>query len=473
MLTDFVVYLLQGTLLLTVFALAYRLFFCRLTHFHWNRAYLLAGVLISCLLPLLPAFALFGTVAPAGLELRLNTASPLHDGFAAESAAQAGQTMRGMEWAVYAFLGVYLAGFLYRSWQLYRNLRAVYGFIQTSQKVDEGVMYSVYVQSRLPTFSFWRFIFLNPDHNSLTPEEQAQVLLHEEIHVRHWHTLDLLLFELVSILFWFHPVVRYLHLAIRQVHEYTVDSVVTRLSGNVRQYGYLLLKMTAQNPLPLLASFSNKPIFQRIHMLTQKPSGPMKKLRFLIILPLLALSLVVCSCFRQDTHPAFQAVKSHKGTPMGTITWKGNTLYSADYLDQIVGVQPGDLYDKEAFADRLSGHPGADLASLYMDKGYLFYNAEVHEKHAGNAVNLEIQIYEGKPVNIEKVVFKGNNTVTNEQLLKTVAIRPGELFSRSKLVQSQKALAESGHFDPARIGINPVPNLERNTVDLEFVVVEK
>lgn len=470
MFIDFFTYLLQGTLLLTVFALAYRLFFCRLTYFHWNRGYLLASVLISCLLPLLPTFNIFGTVAPAGLEFRFDAVSPIHDGFADQSTDDAAQTMSVLDWPGYVFLVLYLSGLFYKSWRLYCNLGAICRLIRTSKKVDQGVFYSVYVQSDLPTFSFWRFIFLNPDNDLLTPEEQAQVLLHEKIHVQHHHTLDLLLFELVGILFWFNPIVKYLHFSIRQVHEYAVDSLVTQLSGNVRQYGYLLLKMTAQNPLPLLASFSNKQVFRRIQMLTQKPSNSMQKLKFLIVLPLLVLSLFVCSCFRKDTQPTFQAIKPQKGVPIGAITWKGNTVYSTESLNEVLGVHPGDLYDKEAFAIR---HPEANVTYLYMDKGYLFFYVDVRENYAGNVVNLELEVYEGKPVQVKNVSFRGNKKVTTKQLLETITVRPGELFNRSKLLQSQKVLAESGYFNPRQIGINPAPNFERNTVDLEFVVVEK
>ncbi|MGV3558974.1 POTRA domain-containing protein [Larkinella arboricola] len=475
MLNDFFLYLIQVSVSMAVFALTYRLLFDRLTHFQWNRIYLLASVLFSVLMPLVPTSGLWSTPVSTGLELRFDMirSGANEAGFQAEE--EATQAVGQAQLIAYTLQTLYLLGVLYKSWQLYRSLDAVFRLIQTSPKVEEGAAYAVYVQSDLPTFSFGRSILLNPENDLLTLEEQAQVLLHEEIHVRHRHTLDLLLFELAGVVFWFNPVVHYLHFAIRQVHEYAVDAIVTQTCGTVKSYGYRLLKLTAQNPLPLMAPFSNKQVIRRIQMLTQKPSSPMQKLKFLMVLPVLALSLLVGSCFRNNDRPAFQAqdVKPQKGVSISRLVWKGNTVYSSEQLTDVLGIRPGDLYEKEGFASRLINQAGTDVASLYMDKGYLFFNTEVHEKRVGNAVNLELEVFEGKPANVENVVFKGNKKITTKQLLEMVAVRPGELFNRSKLIQSQKALAESGYFNPTQIGINPLPDIENNTVDLEFTVIEK
>lgn len=475
MLTNFFSYLIQVSAMLAVFALAYRLFFRHLTHFYWNRAYLLASVVLSSLLPLLPTVGLFSTTASAGLALPFNPVFFGSGGAVIPALTNAAQPLGDAIQIEYLLLGVYGAGFLYKSWRFCRNLWAIFRLSRANQKVEDGPLYSVYFQADLPTFSFGHSIFLRSDDDSLTLEEQAQVLLHEEIHVRHRHTLDLLLFELAGIVFWFNPVVYYLRSCLRLVHEYTVDAVVTRACGNVKQYGYLLLKMASETALPLLATFSNKQIFHRIQMLTQKPSTSMQKLNYLIVLPLLALSMMIVSCFRNDDRPAFadRSVKPQTGLPIGQITWQGNRVYTTDELTKTLGVQRGDLYDKETFRDRLFNRLGTDVASLYMDKGYLFFNVDVRENRVSNGVNLELQVFEGTPVNIGAVTFKGNHKIPNEQLAKAVSVRSGDLFNRSKLIQSQQTLAESGYFDSKAIGINPVPDAERGTVDLEFTVIEK
>ncbi|GAB3273501.1 hypothetical protein GCM10027347_45940 [Larkinella harenae] len=474
MLHNIFFYLLQGTALLAVFTLVYRLFLGNLTHFQWNRVYLLVGVIASSLVPLIPVPGLFGPVAPTELAFRFGAVPIQANDLTGASTEVAVQTVNSFQWVGYALMGFYLLGVLYKSARFYRNLRVIFRLKQASQLVDERADYSVYIQSELPTFSFGRSIFLNPEHESLTSEEQAQVLLHEEIHVQHRHTLDLLLFELAGIVFWFNPLIRYLHVSIRQVHEYMVDASVTRLCGNVRQYGYLLLKMTSESTLPLMATFSDRQLVNRIQMLTQKPSGSMQKLKFLVIAPLLAFSLLVSSCFRNSDQPVFRAqtVKPQHGVPVGTIVWKGNKVYTTAQLNEVLGLRPGDLYEKEALANRLTNQAGTDLTSLYMDKGYLFSNVEVKEKRVGDAVNLELSVYEGPQMTVEKVTFKGNKKITDAQMRTLVAVRPGELFNRSNLIKSQLVLAQSGYFNSKQVGINPIPHTERNTVDLEFTVIE-
>ncbi|GAB3332589.1 hypothetical protein GCM10027299_39260 [Larkinella ripae] len=475
MLISFFAYLIQATVSLAVFALAYRLFFSRLTHFHWNRAYLLASVFISGLVPAVPTAGLVSSAVPTALAFRFDPGLSGRAAMTVSPAVQAGETGAGLHLIAPLLLGLYLAGFLYKSGRLYRNLAAIFRLLRTYQKVEENPVYSVYFQSDLPTFSFWRAIFLNSDDEKLSLEEQAQVLLHEELHVRHRHTLDLLLFELAGVVFWFNPLVAYLHVSIRQVHEYTVDAIVTRTCGTVKQYGYLLLKLTSQTNQPLLATFSDKQVFRRIQMLTQKPSKPMQKLKFLLVLPLLALLLISYSCFDTPERPVAQteAPKPAKGLPIGQITWKGNTVFSAERLTNVLGMQPGDRYDKKVFADRLINQAGTDVASLYMDNGYLFFNVEVSENRVGDRVNLVLQVSEGKPFRTGKVTFKGNQHVSAAQLAQTITVRPGELFNRSQLIKSQQILAESGHFKPGTIGINPLPDFDHGTVNLEFTLVEK
>lgn len=475
--TELGIYLAQGTVSLAVFALAYRLFFSRLTYFQWNRVYLLGSAVLSLLIPLIPMLWLSSANTVTEAVFRLNLVSFSHSAPSFPQADTTGPAVFSANSFGILLLVLYLAGCLYKTVGLYRNLSAIFRLIRTSQNVESGSYYSVYRQSALPTFSFLTCIFLNSEDHSLTEEERSQVLQHEQLHVRQRHTIDLLVFEIVGIVFWFNPVVKYFNFSIRQVHEYFVDSIVTRASGNVRTYGYLLLKLTTQqSPNSLVNSFSTKPVFLRIQMLTQTPSKPMQKLKFLIILPILALTTVLCS-FLQPAENRFAAPthseKPVKGIPIGRISWKGNTVYPTTKLNQILGVKPGDLYEKKAFTDHLFNHAGTDVASLYMDNGYLYFNIDVNEDRVGKMVNLELTVFEGTQATIGKVAVKGNKKVPADKILEAIAIQPGDLFNRSKLIKSQRALAEMGAFNPKQIGINPIPNEKTKTVDLEYILIEK
>ncbi|GAB3899983.1 hypothetical protein GCM10028803_22060 [Larkinella knui] len=475
--TDFFLYLAQSTLTVSIFALVYRLFFCRLTHFQWNRVYLVGSLLLSLVIPLFPLPELVGPDAVSEAAPRLNRVLSGLPTDAFRTGAQTDPAAFPGEFSGFILLAVYLVGCLYKTGRFCQNLKAIFKLIRTSRKRESGSYYSVYGQSDLPTFSFLRYVFLHAGNRSLAEEEQNLILEHELVHVRQRHTIDLLFFEITGILFWFNPLMAYLKFSIRQVHEYIVDQSMTRDRSHVKTYGYLLLKLTTQMAAaPLLNTFSNRSVFQRIQMFTQTPSSPMKKLTFLIILPFLALTIVLCSFFqptatRQSRH--LKAEKPVKGTPIGRIRWKGNTVHSTDELNKALGVRKGDLYDKEDFKKRLFSVVGPTVTSLYMDQGYLFFNIDVNEKRVGPVVDLELTVFEGKPVSIGNVTVKGSRKVARKTILDLIAIRSGDLFSSSKLIRSQRALAESGYFNPKEIGINPVPAADGKTVDLEYVVVEK
>ncbi|MGM9509901.1 POTRA domain-containing protein [Larkinella sp. GY13] len=477
MATDVWSYLSRGSVSLAVFALGYRFFFSRLTYFQWNRVYLLGCAGLSLLIPLLPLPGQFGINTVTEAVFRLQLPSIRSSGGAFHPAEVPRSAFFSAALIERILLTVYLAGCLYKTICFYRNLHAIFRLRQSAEKVELGRYCTIYRQSALPTFSFLTCIFLNSDDHSLTEDERAQVLQHEQLHVTQWHTIDLLLFEIVGIVFWFNPVVIYFNHSIRQIHEYFVDSQVTRAIGNVRSYGYLLLKLTTQpSSNALVNSFSTKPVFLRIQMLTQSPSKPMQKLKFLLIVPILALTTVLCSFLqpaenRLTVQP--QSEKPGKGTPIGRISWKGNTVYSTAELTKTLDLKPGDRYDKADFNNRLFNLVGTDVSSLYMDKGYLYFGVDVQENRVGNVVNLVLTVFEGSPTTIGKIIIKGNKDITDAQIRDWIAIQPGELFNRSKLIKSQQKLAKSGYFNPKKIDINPIPNPEMKTVDLAYVLDRK
>ena len=121
------------------------------------------------------------------------------------------------------------------------------------------------------------------------------------------------------------------------------------------------------------------------------------------------------------------------------------------------------------------GNPnGTDISSLYMDDGYLFFQAtpvEILVEH--DSIDMEISIYEGKQATINKVTVKGNTKTNDHVIMREIRTRPGQLFRRSDIIRSQRELSMLGYFDAEKLGVNPVPHPENGTVDIEYVVEEK
>ena len=152
------------------------------------------------------------------------------------------------------------------------------------------------------------------------------------------------------------------------------------------------------------------------------------------------------------------------------ITWTGNTKYSTAYLNEILGLKKGDIYDRERIQQMLMFDPKKkDVTSLYMDNGHLFFNVELMELIDKESVNLDFEMYEGAIVKINQIILSGNKKTGSAQMIN---IKKGELFNRAKLIQSQKTLAESGLFNADAISINPIPQLDPTLVNLEYIVEE-
>ncbi|NNJ55159.1 MAG: outer membrane protein assembly factor BamA [Bacteroidia bacterium] len=157
------------------------------------------------------------------------------------------------------------------------------------------------------------------------------------------------------------------------------------------------------------------------------------------------------------------------------ITWVGNQKYRSSLLDTLLGITRGDVYDQSRLETKLFMSPnGFDVSSLYMDDGYLFFNVNPVEVLVENdSIDLELRIYEGKQATVNRVTIVGNDKTSDFVALRAIRTRPGDKFSRSDIQRSMRELAQLGFFDPEGLDVNPIPNPQNGTVDIEYKVVEK
>ena len=114
-----------------------------------------------------------------------------------------------------------------------------------------------------------------------------------------------------------------------------------------------------------------------------------------------------------------------------------------------------------------------DVSSLYLDNGYLFFSVTPAEiKVENDSIDLEIRIYEGKQAVISKVTITGNTKTNDNVVLREIRTKPGQLFNRSDIIRTQRELAQLKYFNQDKLSVNPKPNPEDGTVDIEYVVEE-
>ena len=156
------------------------------------------------------------------------------------------------------------------------------------------------------------------------------------------------------------------------------------------------------------------------------------------------------------------------------ISWTGNTKYTAETLNSVLGIKKGDVYNKELLTKNLTySETSLDISSLYMDDGYLFFRVDPVEVCVENdSIDLEIRLHEGKQARISNVTLKGNTKTFDHVVLREIYTRPGQLFSRSDVTRTIRELATLGFFNQESINPDVKPNYVDNTVDIEYSVEE-
>jgi len=157
------------------------------------------------------------------------------------------------------------------------------------------------------------------------------------------------------------------------------------------------------------------------------------------------------------------------------IVWKGNSIYTDDQLFTILGIVPGDIYNPELLEKRLKfSFDGRDISSLYLDDGYLFFQVEPTEVAiVGDSIDVEMRIYEGAQATINNVIIKGNDRTNEHVVRRQIRTKPGQKFSRSDIMRSQREIINLGYFNPESMGIGTPVNPANGTVDIVYDLEER
>jgi outer membrane protein insertion porin family len=161
----------------------------------------------------------------------------------------------------------------------------------------------------------------------------------------------------------------------------------------------------------------------------------------------------------------------------GNISWRGNTKYPDSVLSSILNIKKGDIYNREIFFNKLGKTPtaeGGDISGIYQDDGYLFFSINPIETAVYNdTIDFEVRIQEGPQATIKTIRIAGNEKTKDFVVRREIRTVPGDKFSRSLLIRSQREISQLNYFDQEKIKIDPVPNPEDGTVDINYGVEEK
>ena len=489
--TTFPYFLIESSIYLLFFLIIYRLFISKLTYFNWMRFYLLVSISLCLILPFIEipgnwthsvfGNSHFGNTALLNLRNPLKVSSP----DALEPGMKLVSDFNGWEILVFILSVIYFSVVIYKSILLLNNLHKIREGILNNSKQKEGKFWIVNTDKQIVAFSFFHFIFINSNLKNLTSREIQQIVTHEMIHARQLHTLDILLVEIVGILLWFNPLVNIAKDEIQTVHEYIADEKIAGSGESKKQYAQLLFNLASKPGVFCLSTgFSGKQINQRIVMVYKSRSLPGHKLFFALLIPVAVLLLLSFSYFVNTptrVSSSLQNTEISSGDQVikkiGNINWVNNTVFSSAELTRMLGLKKGDEYSKINLEKRLDSENG--ISTIYLDKGYLFLNIKIDETPASNnCTDLTFTITEGVRGKIGNVSIKGNKLVSTQEILNHITIHPGDFFSKTKIVQSVRALSMMGQFDPETIkpDIIPLPKEDGSefvVVNIAFEVTEK
>ena len=161
----------------------------------------------------------------------------------------------------------------------------------------------------------------------------------------------------------------------------------------------------------------------------------------------------------------------------GDIKFIGNGAYSDRQLDIVLGIKKGDPYNGVLLKKRIADDTkpdGNDITNLYQNNGYLFSNINAVEVSAEkDTIDFEIRITEGKIATFNKISVVGNEKTNDHVIFRELRTKPGELYSKDKVVRTVRELGQLGFFDAEQISPD-FKNVDPNagTVDIEFGLQE-
>jgi len=282
-------YLLKVSIALALVYIFYQLVLRRLTFYNWNRWYLIGYALLSFVIPFMNITDfLFKHELD---EVQFVRMVPVYN-------LNVRVTDTGFEWNSWNIaIAVLITGILIMGLRMLVQFFSLRKMKAKARLLNEGDIQLFHVEDHIMPFSFRNGIYINSKLH--TEEELQEIIRHEFVHVKQKHSIDILFAEFLCMLLWFHPAAWLIRKAIRQNLEFIADEQVLQEGVDKKQYQYLLLKVVGNNHYSIASNFNFSSLKNRIIMMNQIKSARVQVIRFLFILPLVAVLLLAFREVRQ------------------------------------------------------------------------------------------------------------------------------------------------------------------------------
>ncbi|WP_179333640.1 M56 family metallopeptidase [Winogradskyella costae] len=285
--------ILQIVAFQALFLLIYDLFLKRETFFNYNRAYLIITSVLSLVLPFIK-FPQLKTMATKDMvihlpEVFIGTKAPtVYDIQTAELAGIVLEQPQTPIWQIIVVTGIAITSLIFLA-----KITKLYWLKHKNPKRWKGNVLIVKLIKSSAAFSFFNTIFLG---ERISESEKSTIYKHELVHIEEYHTVDLLFFELLRVVFWFNPLVYIYQNRIKELHEYIADAKAVKQSGKVDYYTSLLNQVLDVNQVSFTNTFFNKSLIKkRIAMLQKSKSKQLHLLKYALLIPMVLGMLIYTS----------------------------------------------------------------------------------------------------------------------------------------------------------------------------------
>ena len=279
-------YLLEVFVIQALFLSVYQFWLRKETFFNVNRAYLIGSALVAFALPFMQ-FELFQNQ----IALRENIFFLPEVVVTAEaSEVAAAPVPQETDWSIYLLL--YAAGVFFSTGMLFRKYQEIQRYFRFKRKEDTTPKI-ITIPNSDAAFTFMGTIFIGENINA---EAKAHIMAHEEVHLKHWHGLDLMLFELMRVVFWFNPLVYIYQNKLAEIHEFIADAQAMRKTEMKAYYNQLLNTAFGTQHISFINTFFNHSLIKKRIVMLQKQSKQRAGLKYLVLIPVIAGILTYVGC---------------------------------------------------------------------------------------------------------------------------------------------------------------------------------
>ena len=285
--------MIKMALYLAAFFLVYRVFLSSDTLYSRNRVYILFSLIASFILPLIT----LQVTSQLNLSFFGGVLSEIFVSGITGDSSSGVQDISAFSAYKWSFI-IYIAGVIFFGLKLIFDFLELF-FLITGQKTD-GNRIIRFHGLNTAGFSVFGHVFVN---DRLTPGETEEIIKHEQNHLNHNHSFDIVLLEIVKVFQWFNPVIHLFSRSLRAVHEFQADEGCLSMGTSVNSYQKLLMNQVFKSKIfTITNSFSNPSLIKkRMIMMTKKRSKALANLKLLMVLPVVAaVMFFISSCVQNN-----------------------------------------------------------------------------------------------------------------------------------------------------------------------------